>query len=100
MHHHFQFKFLVEMLHHLGFSCSYSEVQRFEQNAAVGQGSDIPNFSPAPFAADNVDHNIDTIDEKGTFHSMGLRGMITPEIKIALPVKRLNKTAQDIIRVG
>ena len=50
MHHHFSSKFLVNMLNKLGFSSSYTEVQKFEVNAAASQGADIPHL-----IADNVD---------------------------------------------
>ena len=52
------------------------------------------------FAANNVDHNIITIDDKGTFHGMGVIASVTPgkqtnhliprrpisELKIDIPI--------------
>ena len=35
------------------------------------------------FAADNVDHNIVTLDGKGTFHGMGVLAAVTPGNKVA-----------------
>ena len=64
-HHHFASKFLIDSLNKHGFCCSYSEVIKFERNAAVTQGTDIPGFESGHFVqyiADNVDHNIRTID--------------------------------------
>ena len=57
------------------------------------------------FAADNVDHNIVSLDGKGTFHGMGMIAGITPSQKISHTVFRKNisqlqvteKTHVDII---
>ena len=62
----------------MGFTSSYDEVQRFEVNAACSLApdvlsSDIENLDQALlFAGDNVDHNIITLDGKGTFRGMGM----------------------------
>ena len=84
MHHHFRSRFLIDTLSAMGFCSSYSEVQRFEENAAasvatdvLGGDIDIPDTALL-FAADNVDHNIITLDGKGTFHGMGMIAAITP----------------------
>ena len=64
MHHHFASKFLVDSLYHLGFGCSYSEVQMNERSAAVAQNLEVHGFTPGHFmqyVADNVDHNNRTI---------------------------------------
>ncbi|KAK7111326.1 hypothetical protein V1264_010980 [Littorina saxatilis] len=37
MHHHFGSRYLIDVLNAMGFSSSYTEVQRFEANAAVSQ---------------------------------------------------------------
>ena len=84
MHHHFRSRFLVDTMAAMGFSFSYSEVQRFEENSAASVapdvlGGDINALDAALlFAADNVDHNIITLDGKGTFHGMGIIADITP----------------------
>ena len=103
MHHHFQSKFLIDTLHRMGFSCSYSEVQMYERSSAVGQGTDLQNFGPNSFmqyAADNLDHNVKCIDGKNTFHGMGMIAMITPSMKTAKPVKRVKASSDDIIQMG
>ena len=69
MHHHFGSRFLIDSLHQHGF-CSYSEVQMFERNAAVASGTElnIPDGDClVQYVADNVDHNIRTIDGKTRF---------------------------------
>ena len=68
----------------MGFCSSYAEVIRFEKNAAdcvesdvLGGNVDLLGMSVL-FAADNVDHNIITIDGKGTFHGMGIIHQLQP----------------------
>ena len=84
IHHLYRSKFLVDTLHEMGFCCSYTEVIRFEKNAAdcvepdvLGGDVDLLEMSVL-FAADNVDHNVITIDGKGTFHGMGVIASVTP----------------------
>ena len=48
------------------------------------------------FAADNVDHNLITIDGKGTFHGMGMVAAVTPGTFISRIVPR-NKTTADVV---
>jgi len=60
----------------MGYCSSYSEVQRFEENAASSASTDVlgsVNISDSMmlFAADNVDHNIVSLDGKGTFMGWG-----------------------------
>lgn len=103
MHHHFASKFLVDSLHNLGFSCSYSEVQMYERSAAVAQKLDLCGFTPGHFmqyVADNADHNVQTIDGHGTFHGMGIIACVTPKIQHASIIPRIKVTAKDIADVG
>jgi len=103
MHHHFASRCLLDTLYQHGFCCSYSEVQRYERSAAISNGVDIPGFLPGHFmqyVADNVDHNIRTLDGSGTFHGMGILAAITPKIDHASVIKRMNVSAKDIAQVG
>ena len=50
--------------------------------------------------ADKVDHNINTIDGRGTFHGMGIIATVTPGKVIKTPVPRLTVTAANIAQVG
>ena len=71
LHHHFASTFLINTFHILGFCSPYSEIERFESSAAVSKGTSMPDYTPTQFLqyiADNVDHDIRTIDGKGTFH--------------------------------
>ena len=88
MHHHFRSRFLIDNLFALGFCSSFSEVQRFEENAAATAAPDVLGNANMPgsmllFATDNVDHNIIlSLDDKGTFHGMGMVACITPANKV------------------
>ena len=84
IHHLYRSKFIVDTLHEMGFCSSYKEVIRFEKNAAdcvepdvLGGDVDLLEMSVL-FAADNVDHNIITLDGKGTFHGIGVIASVTP----------------------
>ena len=66
------------MLHKLGFAVSFGEVKRFKQASVINRSVDeqirrMPSdTSFTQFIADSVDHNIATLDGKGSFHDMGI----------------------------
>ena len=77
-------------------------MHQFEQNAVLSYGTEIPNY-PSQFVqyvADNVDHNIKTLDGNNTFHGMGVIAAITPEIKKSNAILRVKVTPRDIAAVG
>ena len=82
--------------------CSYQEVQQFERNAAQSHGTDIPNLTTefVQYAADNVDHNIRTLDGHDTFHGMGMIAAITPGTRSSQPIPRAKVTSLDVALVG
>ncbi|CAC5362574.1 unnamed protein product [Mytilus coruscus] len=99
MHHHFASKFLIDVLNSFGFCSSYSEVQRFELSAAANQGIDINGYSEGnsvQFIADNVDHNVRTLDGYNTFHGMGILAAVTPGVKQSISIPRINATSDDL----
>jgi len=103
LHYHFGSRFLIDTLSEHGFCSSYHEVQKFERSAAVQQGSDVPNFAAGDYIqymADNVDHNIHTIDGLHTFHGMGVIAAVTPAKRATALVPRISVTAADIAAVG
>jgi len=103
MHHHFASKFLIDMLHAHGYCSSYREIQRYERSAAVALGTDIPNYRPEQviqYMADNVDHNIRTIDGLNTFHGMGMIASVTPGTRTSTRVPRVSVTLKDVLAVG
>ena len=69
-------RWLIDELSKLGFSVSYDEVKRYKQSVVANDDSinkivaEKPAFTQ--WIADNVDHNISTLDGKGTFHGMGI----------------------------
>ena len=72
LHQHYRSKYLIDVLHALGFCLSYKEALKFERCAAVLSGCQLDDFEGGSikFSADNVDHNLCTLDGKGTFHGM------------------------------
>lgn len=102
MHHHFSSRFLIDSLHKLGFCSAYKDVVRFEQSAAVNQGTDIPNYDSQfiQYSGDNVDHNIRTIDGENTFHGMGIISIITPGPTLTHTVPRTQVSRNQIASVG
>ena len=102
MHHFFQSKLLVDSLHQHGYACSYSEVKKFERSASVTQGTELSEAAARnciQYSYDNVDHNLRTLDGKGTFHGMGIIAMVTPGAQSQRQIPRVNVTGEDIARV-
>ena len=103
LHHCCGSKFLVDSLNKLGFCSSYAEVMKFEKCAAVSHGYDIPipsSDSSIHFVADNVDHDICTLDGRGTFHAMGIIADVTPSIKKIIVIPIHNVSIDDIKTAG
>lgn len=70
-------KWLVSELTRLGFSLSVDEVTRFKQSVTENENATdiISTYMPGSFSqwsADNVDHNVRTLDGKDTLHAMGI----------------------------
>ena len=102
LHHHFRSKFLVDTLQSHGFCCSYAVVTKFERSAAVNGGTYIPHFREGTFVqyvADNVDHNIRTLDGHNTFHGMGMIAAVTPATSKTGRIPRVSVTTEDIAAV-
>ena len=79
----FSSKWLLTELNRLGFSISHDETTRYKQSAVCNE--DVSDFIKAnlsgsfsQWSADNVDHNVCTMDGKGTLHGMGLIVSTTP----------------------
>ena len=102
LHHNFASRFLIDTLHQHGFCSSYQEVQMFNNNAALSQGTDIPSFNGkfAQYAADNVDHNTRTLDGHNTFHGMGMIAVVTPGTKHSRNVARRKVIPEEISATG
>ena len=81
--HVFGSKWLITQLSRLGFSITYDEVARYKQSVIQGENSDnlLAEYLPGAFTqwvADNMDHNLATLDRQGTFHGMGIIAVSTP----------------------
>ena len=102
LHHLYASRFLIDTFHKHGFCCSYNEVHQFEQNAVLSYGTDIPNHSTqfVQYVADNVDHNIKTLDGNNTFHGMGMIATITPANNKSNQILRVKVTPKDIATIG
>ena len=77
MDHVFGSKRLVNELSLFGFSISYDEVTRYKQSVIQNENLDdiLLKYLPGTFTqwvADNVDHNVITLDGQDTFHDMGV----------------------------
>lgn len=105
MHHLYRSRFLIDSLSTMGFASSYPEVQRFEVNAAcslapdmLGSDMDILDQSLL-FAGNNVDHNIITLNGKGTFHGMGMIAAITPGKHVSHGIPRQNTADLKLVEM-
>ncbi|KAK3748686.1 hypothetical protein QZH41_018982, partial [Actinostola sp. cb2023] len=69
-----------------------------EVNAAVDQGTEIPDYGGefVQYVADNVDHNLLTLDGNDTFHGMGMIATITPGTRRLRSVpRRMNSSLKS-----
>ena len=61
IHHHFGSRFLIDSQHEHQFYSSYKEAQKYQCSSAV-ESADIPLNRFNQYVADNVDHNLVTLD--------------------------------------
>ena len=77
---------------------------RFEQNTAVVCSSQLDGQvgedSFIKFSADNVDHNLCTLDGKDTFHGMGMIAAISKGTFLIKPILRKDVPNKDLISEG
>ncbi|CAC5358443.1 unnamed protein product [Mytilus coruscus] len=98
---------LFKTLKHLNMLNITTEnlVQKFELSAVVARNQNtidqLDQSHFLQFVADNVDHNIDTIDGHNTFHGMGIISCTTPgKIKLPKEIPRVELTTDELISVG
>ena len=84
------------------FCCPHKTVRDFEKNVAVVDGTDIEinENSFIQYIADNVDHNICTLDGHGTFHGMGIIATSMPISKSTKVIPRIQVSMSDISKVA
>ena len=102
-------KYLLNILYRLGMSISYDEVLRFKQSVTRCETLDKPQAFPnffTQFSADNVDHDVCTLDGSGTLHAMGIISIsscnneATQCRTLELPVPRLKlMRASDVSKL-
>ena len=89
-------RWLIDELFRLGFSISYSEVNRFKQSVLQHESEHQSiNVAPTTFiqwSGDNVDHDTVTLDGSGTFHGMGA---IATSTSLKMIQKLLMKKSKD-----
>ena len=81
--HSFGSKLLNNHLSRFGFSITNDEVRLFKQTLMEKSEEALPKIPDGSFVqwiADNFDHNVRTLDGKGTFHGMGIIAAVTPSI--------------------
>uniref|UniRef100_A0ABD2WYE4 Uncharacterized protein n=1 Tax=Trichogramma kaykai TaxID=54128 RepID=A0ABD2WYE4_9HYME len=99
LHRKFGSKELVDMCHTMGFSCSYNEVRTYETSAVMQAEIQVKDDTFVQFVCDNADWNLETLDGKGTFHSLGSCEIITPasDVLPRKPFPRLKSVSEEEI---
>ena len=71
----------------------------YERSAAIISNSvlKLDKDSVVQHVADNADHNLCTLDGKGTFHGMAIIAAITPQTERAYPVVPRVKVSKVLI---
>lgn len=77
-HRRFRSRHLINLLHSLGCSVSYSEICKYEASVTINTSSEVHDDGFVQFVFDNADHNTRTVDGHGTFHVMGGVQCVTP----------------------
>ena len=109
MDHVFGSKWLINELSHLGFSISYDEVVKYKQSVIQSETLEnlLSEYIPGTFTqwvADNVDHNIVSLDGQGSFHGMGIIAVSSPKDAVPLQTRarvipRLPRiTANEVVK--
>lgn len=97
-------KNLINILSNMGFSASYNEIGIFENSSIHARDREILENTFSQFVFDNADFNTDTLDGRGTFHSMGGIHCITPSTGIEkdsiIPRITRRKSAAEIAEIG
>ena len=105
MDHVFGSRWLVDEMSRLGFSISYDEVNRYRQSVIQSESLDnlLTEYVPGTFTqwvADNVDHNVATLDGSGSLHGMGIIAISTPKDNVPLITKPRVIRRQQRIKVS
>ncbi|KAJ8888474.1 hypothetical protein PR048_007964 [Dryococelus australis] len=87
---HLRSRHIINLLHNLGCSVSYSENCKYETSVTVNTSSEVQDNGFVQFVFDNAYHNTRTVDGHGTFHVMGGVQCVTPSsvVQTSSPVPR------------
>ena len=101
MDHVFGSKWLLTELSRIGFSVGVDEVTRYKQSVVHNENITdfMKTYLPGSFTqwtADNVDHNVRSIDGKGTLHAMGIVSSSTN--RVGLPTQRLEPVKRQKLK--
>ena len=104
MDHVFGSRWLVNELSWLGFSISYDEVNRYKQSAIESESLDnlLAEYLPDAFTqwvADNVDHNVASLDGIGSLQGMGIIAVSTPKDNVQLIAKSRVISRQSRVKI-
>jgi len=102
-------KWLINALSRLGFSISYDEVEKYKQSVIQCETVEnlLSEYIPGTFTqrvADNVDHNVVSLDGQGSFHGMGVIAVSSPKESVPLCIRtqgipRLSRlTANELVK--
>ena len=86
----------------MGLFCSFKSARDYEKCAAIIDRNTIhkSDTSFIQYVADNVDHNICTLDGHGTFHGMGIIATCTPTSRIKRTIPKVKVSMDDISKVA
>lgn len=98
------YRFVVNTLNALGFCSTYGEAKKFQLCASIAlaatRTNSNENLAVIKYVADNVDHNLRTLDGKNTFHGMGIIS-IYPNLQVEnSKIPRIKATLKDIKAIG
>ena len=104
MDHVFGSRWLVDELSWLAFSISYDEVNRYKQSVIESENLDnsLAEYLPDAFTqwvADNVDHNVASLDGTGSLQGMGIIAVSTPKDNVPLIAKSRVISRQPRVKV-
>jgi len=88
LHYNCRSRYLINVLHQLGYCLSFYCLS-----------FTVKENTPVLLVANNVDHNVCTLDGKNTFHKMGMIVAITQKIKIHPSIHRHNVGDNDIKKI-
>ncbi len=95
---------MVNTLNAFGFCSTYGEAKKFELCASIalnGQRMNPnENLPMIKYVADNVDHNLRTLDGKNTFHGMGIISIHPTSKTTNLKIPRIKASLEDIKAIG